>query len=138
VPSSNAVFDWLVIWAAEVLTGAQIGADGMTSYRRLRGRAWSHQIAPTASSTRYAPCDGYWKDNGGPPSASWRSRGFRRITLEQAEKGYPRLRRRRGRPQRSPSSRVGECAGFTSGRRTWHVMDTRAIARGAMAIALGE
>ncbi len=28
VPSSNAVFDWLVIWAAEVLTGAQIGADG--------------------------------------------------------------------------------------------------------------
>jgi hypothetical protein len=45
VPSSNAVFDWLVIWAAEVLTGAQIGADGMTSYRRLRGRAWSPQIA---------------------------------------------------------------------------------------------
>ena len=26
VPSGKAAFDWTVIWAAEVLTGAQIGA----------------------------------------------------------------------------------------------------------------
>ena len=45
LPSGNAAFDWMAIWAAEVLTGAHIGADGMTSYRRLRRWAWSPQVA---------------------------------------------------------------------------------------------
>jgi hypothetical protein len=42
---SHAVFDWMVISAAELLTGAQVGHDGMTSYRRLRGRNWEPRIA---------------------------------------------------------------------------------------------
>ena len=45
VPSSSAVFDWLVSWAAEALTCAQIGPDGMTAYRRLRGSNWNVQVA---------------------------------------------------------------------------------------------
>jgi hypothetical protein len=42
---SQAVFDWMVVSAAELLIGAQVGHDGMTSYRRLRGRNWEPRIA---------------------------------------------------------------------------------------------
>ena len=45
VPLDCPAFDWLVEWAAEALTGAQVGVDGTTAYRRLRGRNWEPRIA---------------------------------------------------------------------------------------------
>ena len=48
VPLSSPVMDWLVTWAAELITGARIGHDGMTAYRRLRGRDWQPRIAEFA------------------------------------------------------------------------------------------
>lgn len=45
VPTNSALFDWLVPWAAEVLTGAQVGKDGMTAFRRVRGKDWTPQLA---------------------------------------------------------------------------------------------
>jgi hypothetical protein len=48
VPLSSPVMDWLVTWAAELITGARVGHDGMTAYRRLRGRDWQPRIAEFA------------------------------------------------------------------------------------------
>ena len=42
---TSPVIDWLVAWAGEALSGAQVGQDGMTAFRRLRGRAWEPKIA---------------------------------------------------------------------------------------------
>ena len=39
------VFDWLVEWAGELITGALIGHDGMTAFRRLRGKDWTPMLA---------------------------------------------------------------------------------------------
>lgn len=38
----------LTIWAAELLTGAHVGQDGMTAFRRLRGRPWESRLAEFA------------------------------------------------------------------------------------------
>jgi hypothetical protein len=43
--TSDAIFDWLVVYAAELLTGARVGHDGMTAHRRLRGRNWQPRLA---------------------------------------------------------------------------------------------
>ena len=48
VSLSSPVIDWLVTWAAELITGARIGHDGMTAYRRLRGRDWEPRLAEFA------------------------------------------------------------------------------------------
>ncbi len=48
VSLSSPVVDWLVTWAAELITGARIGHDGMTAYRRLRGRDWEPRLAEFA------------------------------------------------------------------------------------------
>ena len=45
LPTSAAAFDWLVAWAAELLTGAQIGKDGMTAFRRMMGKPWNPRVA---------------------------------------------------------------------------------------------
>jgi len=45
VPSSRATFEWMVEWAGELITGALVGHDGMTGFRRLRGRDWTPKIA---------------------------------------------------------------------------------------------
>ena len=42
---SDPIFEWLVVYAAELLTGAQVGHDGMTAHRRLRGRNWQPRLA---------------------------------------------------------------------------------------------
>jgi hypothetical protein len=52
VPLSSPVMDWLVIWAAELITGARVGQDGMTAYRRLRGRDWQPRIAEFAEQVQ--------------------------------------------------------------------------------------
>ena len=39
------IFEWLVQYAAELLSGARVGHDGMTPYRRLRGEAWKPELA---------------------------------------------------------------------------------------------
>ena len=44
----HPVFEWLVAYAAELLSGARVGKDGMTSYRRLRGEVWKPQLAEFA------------------------------------------------------------------------------------------
>ena len=44
-PVSRPAFDWLVEYAGELITGALVGRDGMTAYRRLRGRTWEPQLA---------------------------------------------------------------------------------------------
>lgn len=41
----SAVFEWLTIWASELLTGARVGHDGMMAFRRLRGRPWEPRLA---------------------------------------------------------------------------------------------
>lgn len=38
IPVSGTVIEWLTAWAAELLMGACVGQDGLTSFRRLRGR----------------------------------------------------------------------------------------------------
>ena len=48
VQLAQPVFEWMVAWAAELLTGAQVGHDGMTAYRRLRGRNWEAKLAEFA------------------------------------------------------------------------------------------
>jgi hypothetical protein len=48
VPLASPIMDWLVAWAAELITGARIGQDGMTAYRRLRGREWQPRVAEFA------------------------------------------------------------------------------------------
>lgn len=45
VPIARPIFEWMVIWAGEVLTGASVGRDGMTPYRRMRGRNWEPRLA---------------------------------------------------------------------------------------------
>ena len=45
---AHPVFEWMVTGAAELLTGAQVGHDGMTAYRRLRGRDWEPRLAEFA------------------------------------------------------------------------------------------
>ncbi len=45
VPSTHPVFDWMVEWAGELISGAMVGKDGMTAFRRLRGRDWQPKIA---------------------------------------------------------------------------------------------
>ena len=35
LPLGLPVMDWMVEWAAEALTGARVGGDGMTAFRRL-------------------------------------------------------------------------------------------------------
>ena len=45
VPSSRAAFEWMVELAGELITGGLVGHDGMTAYRRLRGRDWTPKIA---------------------------------------------------------------------------------------------
>ena len=42
---SDPIFDWLVVYAAELITGAQGGHDGMTAHRRLRGTNWQPRLA---------------------------------------------------------------------------------------------
>ena len=48
VSTSWPIFDWLVMWAADLITGAQVGQDGMTAYRRMRGRSWDPRLAEFA------------------------------------------------------------------------------------------
>ena len=38
------VFQWLVAYAAELITGAQVGHDGWTAHRRMRGRNWEPRL----------------------------------------------------------------------------------------------
>jgi hypothetical protein len=45
VPVESAAFEWMVTWAAELLTGARVGHDGMTAFRRLKGRVWEPRVA---------------------------------------------------------------------------------------------
>jgi hypothetical protein len=45
VPVESAAFEWMVTWAAELLTGAPVGHDGMTAFRRLKGRVWEPRVA---------------------------------------------------------------------------------------------
>ena len=42
---SLPIFDWLVAWAGELVSGAAVAKDGMTAVRRLRGREWSPKLA---------------------------------------------------------------------------------------------
>ena len=48
VQLNHPVFEWMVTWAAELITGARVGHDGMTAYRRLRGRDWEPRLAEFA------------------------------------------------------------------------------------------
>ena len=85
IPLSCAVIDWLVEWAAEALGGAQVGDDGMTAHRRLRGREWEPRVAgfgekvlarrPPRPSTRQpqnldGTCVCTWGRDGGRQSTS--------------------------------------------------------------------
>jgi hypothetical protein len=45
VPVDGAAFEWMVTWAAELLTGGRVGHDGMTAFRRLKGRNWEPRVA---------------------------------------------------------------------------------------------
>jgi hypothetical protein len=45
VALESPVFEWLTLWAAELLTAARVGHDGMTAFRRLRGRPWEPSLA---------------------------------------------------------------------------------------------
>ena len=45
VALESPVFEWLTLWAAELLTAARVGHDGMTAFRRLRGRSWEPSLA---------------------------------------------------------------------------------------------
>lgn len=42
---SRRALVWSVAWDGGVLTGTQVGRDGMTPYRRLRGRSWQPRLA---------------------------------------------------------------------------------------------
>lgn len=41
----GAWFEWLIVWAAELLTDARVGQDGMTAFRRLRGKQREPRLA---------------------------------------------------------------------------------------------
>jgi hypothetical protein len=45
VALESPVFEWLTFWAAELMTAARVGHDGMTAFRRLRWRPWEPSLA---------------------------------------------------------------------------------------------
>ena len=45
IPTAKPIFEWLVEWAGELISGALVSRDGMTAVRRLRGKDWAPKIA---------------------------------------------------------------------------------------------
>lgn len=83
----GALFEWLTISAAELLTGTRVGQDAMTAFRRWRGRPWEPRFAEFAEQVLARRPGGpppmrspggirrpTWARGGGRRSIGWRTR----------------------------------------------------------------
>ena len=53
IPPSHPIMSWLVRHAADLLTYRLKGSDGLTPYRRIRGRVFSQRLAEFGEYVRY-------------------------------------------------------------------------------------